>query len=725
MTTHTYRRYLRASVAAAAIILSAPVVAQDTQLEEVVVDGGNVGAEDVSGVGEVDGVVAKRTRTASKTSTPIEEIPQSVSVIGREEIDDQGAQKIDEALRYTAGVFTQPFGPDSDTNWIYIRGFDATQTGVYMDGLQLYGYGFGGFYVDQFGLERIEVLKGAASILYGGSNPGGLVNYVSKRPTFDRQRYVETGVNDAGNVYLGFDVGDVATNNNVSYHINGRIAGGDTYSDYQDGWRGFISPSITWKPDESTSLTILANYSSIDEKHGGGSFLPYDGTVVDRIVDGVNFGRIRPDFNGTDPDRDRYERQQGSIGYEFEHTFDNDWTVRSNVRYTAADINEVSIYPYGWATADTLTLIDFAHDTQANTLLADNSVEGKIETGSVEHTLLAGVDYKRYNIDHVQESAFGATQINPFTGEVFGAIAPRAVYLNQDMTLSSVGIYGQDQMRFGDGWIATFNGRYDWSKLETIDGPTAYSTATTERDRDDGAFSGRAGLAYEFANGMTPYASVATFFNPKIGTLVDGTLFEPEEGEQYEAGVKYRPTWVDGLFTVALFDLTRQNVAVAHPTIPFAQVQTGEIRSRGVELEAKVNVTEDFKVTAALTAYRLEITEDTDATVVGKTPFLVPEVLASASADYTFRDDGAWYDGVTIGGGLRYYGSSWADNQNTLKVPDATLVDAKIGYKKDNWGVDLNVTNLFDKTYVSGCQGSLTCSYGEGRSFKLKAFATW
>ena len=325
----------------------------------------------------------------------------------------------------------------------------------------------------------------------------------------------------------------------------------------------------------------------------------------------------------------------------------------------------------------------------------------------------------------MQESAFGATQINPFTGEVFGAIAPRAVYLNQDMTLSSVGIYGQDQMRFGDGWIATFNGRYDWSKLETIDGPTAYSTATTERDRDDGAFSGRAGLAYEFANGMTPYASVATFFNPKIGTLVDGTLFEPEEGEQYEAGVKYRPTWVDGLFTVALFDLTRQNVAVAHPTIPFAQVQTGEIRSRGVELEAKVNVTEDFKVTAALTAYRLEITEDTDATVVGKTPFLVPEVLASASADYTFRDDGAWYDGVTIGGGLRYYGSSWADNQNTLKVPDATLVDAKIGYKKDNWGVDLNVTNLFDKTYVSGCQGSLTCSYGEGRSFKLKAFATW
>src|SRR5690606_26607 len=153
-------------------------------------------------------------------------------VVGRQEIEDQGAQKADEALRYTAGVFAQPFGPDSDTNWLFIRGFQATATGTYMDGLQLFSHGVGGFYVDSFGLERIEVLKGPASVLYGGSNPGGLVNYVSKRPD-GRQRYIETGVNDAGNVYLGFDVGDTAGDGVVSYRVNGRVAGGNTYSDLQ------------------------------------------------------------------------------------------------------------------------------------------------------------------------------------------------------------------------------------------------------------------------------------------------------------------------------------------------------------------------------------------------------------------------------------------------------------------------------------------------------------
>jgi iron complex outermembrane recepter protein len=182
------------------------------------------------------------------------------------------------------------------------------------------------------------------------------------------------------------------------------------------------------------------------------------------------------------------------------------------------------------------------------------------------------------------------------------------------------------------------------------------------------------------------------------------------------------PTFIDGLFTIAVFDLTRENVP-SNVTL-FTQLQTGEIRSRGFEFEGKVNITEDFNVTAAFTAYDLKIIEDENPALIGNTPFIVPEVMASIWADYTFRGDG-WYDGVAIGGGVRYLGSSWADNENTLKVPSATLVDVKVGYDQPNWGVDLNVTNLFDKTYVASCQTALTCSYGEGRSFKLKAHMTW
>jgi iron complex outermembrane receptor protein len=723
-----FRSFLACGVSAVAWL--SPALAQDngaTVLQEITVQGEGTGQE--AGVGPVNGVVAKKTLTGSKVATDIKEIPQSVSVIGREEIDEQGAQKADEALRYTAGVFAQPFGADSDTNWIYIRGFDATATGTYMDGLQLFSYGFGGFYVDTFGLERIEVLKGPASVLYGGSNPGGLVNYVSKRPTFERKRYVETGVNDAGNVYMGFDVGDVTSDEVVSWRVNGRVAGGDTYSDDQDGWRGFISPSITWQPDEGTRLTILANYTHIDENHGGGSFLPYDGTVRDYVAGGVNYGRIRPDFNPTDTDIDEYKRDQGGIGYEFEHAFDNGWTVRSNARFGAADINEVSVYPFGWvAGTPNLTLIDFGHDSQVRTFLADNQIEGRFETGPVEHTLLAGVDYKYYNLDHVQASTFGLTAIDPFTGEVTGTRGDRAVYLNQEMTQKQVGVYVQDQLRFADGWLVTLNGRYDWVAIDADNRPNAYGTPA-DFSKDDGAASGRAGLAYEFDNGLTPYVSVATFFNPIFETdVLTGRPFDPEEGVQYEAGIKYTPTFIDGLFTLSVFDLTRQNVLTAEaPSAenPFpSSVQTGEVRSRGFEFESKVNITEDWRLTAAVTAYELKVTKDANPALVGKQPFLVPEVMASIWTDYTFRGD-AWYDGVSIGGGVRYVGSSYADRENTLKVPDVTLLDLKVGYSRDNWGVDLNVSNVFDKEYVSGCQGVNVCSYGEGRSVKLKAHASW
>ncbi|MES0199738.1 TonB-dependent siderophore receptor [Mesorhizobium sp. M0011] len=722
--TYRMKALLAASVAAAAMIPPMAALAQSvqtsTQLEPVVV----VGEAGDGATGPVKGVVAKKSRTGSKTATDIKDIPQSVSVVGRQEIDDQGAQKVDEALRYTAGVFAQPFGPDSDTNWLFIRGFQATADGTYMDGLQLFSYAFGGFYVDSFGLERVEVLKGPASVLYGGSNPGGLVNYVSKRPD-GRQRYIETGVNDAGNVYLGFDIGDVDGNGVVSYRVTGKVAGGDTYSDLQNGWRGFISPSITWQPDEQTKLTVLANYSHIDENHNGGSFLPYIGTVTDRIIGGVTYGRIDPDANFTEPSVDLYKREQGSIGYEFEHTFDNQWTVRSNMRLSAASINEVNVYANGWASATQLNRINFGHDTDATTFLSDLQIEGKVETGAVEHTLLAGIDYKYYNIDQVQSSAlFGTTPPIDAFDPIYGApLTPRVSYLNQDLTQKQLGFYAQDQLRFGDGWLVTLNGRYDRGWLDADNRPTYYSASSSTQNQTVGDFSGRAGLAYEFANGVTPYASIATFFNPLIGTDANGNLFKPEEGVQYEVGVKYVPTFVDGLFTLSLFDLTRQNVP-SNVTF-FTQLQTGEVRSRGIELEGKVNVTEDFRLTGAFTAYDIDITKDANPALIGKTPFIVPEVMASASVDYTFR--GGWYDGISIGGGLRYVGSSWADNANNNKVPAVTLADLKLGYDKETWGVDLNITNLFDKTYVSSCQTTTVeaCSYGEGRSFKLKAHTTW
>ncbi len=700
--------------ALSALLLPVSAYAQSTDspivLGPVTVEGSKAADTATS---PVKGYAPSRTATGSKTDTPVEEIPQSVSVVGREEMDDRGAQKVDEALRYTPGVFSQPFGADSDTNWIFIRGFQATQTGVYQDGLQLYSFGFGGQFVDSSTLERIEVLRGASSVLYGGSNPGGLVNYVSKRPGDTPVRSVETGIDQHGNAHLGFDVGG-AVSNTLSYRLTGRIAGGDTATDFANGFRGVISPSFKWSPNGQSTLTVLANYTNIDETHNGGAFLPYIGTVVD-----APFGRIDRTANFTEPGIDTYQRRQASIGYEFEHKFDNDLTFRQNARYGYSYVHEIAVYPYGYnafSAAPTdpnnlLSRINFEHNTKVNTFLIDNQAEAKLQTGPVAHTALAGVDYKYFNMDQVQLSGM-ATPISA-TRPVYGAAqGPRFAYIDQTLTMHQIGVYLQDQMRFGEGFLATLNGRYDHASTDA-DGMPAF-------EGNNGKLSGRAGLAYEFTNGLTPYASVSTFFNPILGSSVTAGVFKPETGHQYEIGVKYRPTWMDGLFTAALFDLTRQNVV----TGPFnAETQLGEVNSRGIELEAKANITANLKATAAFTALDLDIKKDADTTLIGKTPYIVPQTQASVFLDYTFRSK--ILDGVTVGGGVRYVGSSWVDNENTLKVPAATVFDTRIGYKRDNWGVNLSVTNLFDKAYVASCQTRFSCGYAEGRTALLNVNMTW
>ncbi len=682
------------------------------------------GPSTAEATGAVNGYVAKETTAGSKTGTLIQDIPQSVSVVGRQEMDDQGAQKADEALRYTAGVFAQPFGSDTDMNWLYIRGFDATATGIYQDGLQLYSYAFGSFYIDSFELERIEVLKGPASVLYGGSNPGGIINYVSKRPTGERLRYLETGVNDAGNAYVGIDIGDHASPA-LDYRVTARIAGGDTYSDLQDGFRGFVSPTLRWS-DDNTSFTLLSNYTHVDENHGGGSFLPYIGTVV-----AAPFGRIPRDANYTEPGLDTYEREQGSVGYEFEHKFSNDFIVRQNARYGIANVKEHQLYPNGYVGGDPSTgmldRVNFSHDTTVSTFLLDNQVQLRARDRFFDHTVLAGVDYKYFNIDQVQASAlYGTTTPISVLDPVYGL--PQTVpvsYINQDLTQQQLGTYVQDQIRFGGGWLVTLNGRYDWVSTEAHDGPTYWAPSqNSSKSSNDGQASGRAGIAYEFANGVTPYASAATFFNPVIGTDPGtGNFYVPETGDQYEVGFKYVPKFFDAIITASLFDITRQNVLTPKPGNPYAQFQLGEVRSRGFEFEAKANVTDNLRLTTAFTAMDLEITKDPKAEIVGHRPYIVPEVMASAFLDYKFRDP--VLKGVSIGGGVRYLGSTYADLENTLKVPDVTLFDARIGYDWNNWGIDLNVTNVFDKDFVASCQGENVCSYGEGRVIKIKSHVNW
>nr|WP_262269197.1 TonB-dependent siderophore receptor [Microvirga sp. HBU65207] len=681
-------------------------------LETVTVEG-----QGGSATGPVNGYVPTRTATGSKTDTPIEEIPQSVSVIGREELEDRQVQKVDEALRYTAGVFAQPYGLDSDTDWFFIRGFDAGQTGVFLNNLPLYQYGFGGFYIDPFVLERIEVLKGPSAALYGGSSIGGIVNLISKRPTTEPLRYVETGVNSWGNGYAAFDFGGALDKDRIwSYRLTGKMSGGGWETEKADDFRGVIAPALTFRPDAGTEVTVLASYQQMDLMHTGG-FLPYVGTVVP-----APFGRISRRFYYSEPDIDLYRREQAMIGYEFEHAVDDVWTLRQNFRYAHTDSKERGPYPFGYiggapAGPDFLLFrVGFNHHTVVNTLSLDNQAEAKFGTGPLDHTLLLGLDYKYYNIDQIQASGGGTpiSPVNPLYGAPQGPTVP---YLDQDLTMNQVGFYAQDQIRYG-AWIATLNGRYDHVSTKSTDtvGAANYSD-------EAGEFSGRVGLGYELANGMTPYIAVSRTFNPVIGADFFGQSFAPETGRQVEVGLKYKPAFADALITASLFDLTRQNVNTTDPEHSFFEVQLGEVRSRGFELEAQANITSGLKAIAAFTAYDIEITEDTNPLLIGNRPNVVPEILASGWLDYTVQDGS--FKGLGFGAGVRYVGFSYADNENTLKVPAATVFDAAIRYTRDNFTVALNVNNLFDNEYVSSCDTQYTCNYGAGRVATLKASYKW
>ncbi len=469
---------------------------------------------------------------------------------------------------------------------------------------------------------------------------------------------------------------------------------------------------------------MLASYQHMDLMHTGG-FLPYVGTVVP-----ASFGRISRRFYYSEPDIDLYRRDQTMVGYEFEHALNDIWTIRQNFRYAYTDSRERGPYPYGYLDPVTgfpvstptgpnnlLYRIGFQHHTVVNTASLDNQAEAKFDTGPLSHKLLLGLDYKYYNIDHIQESGGGTplSATNPIYGTPQGPTVP---YLDQNLTMNQVGFYAQDQIRFGTGWIATLNGRYDYVTTKSTD-----TVGNANFDDTAGEFSGRLGLGYEFANGMTPYVALSRSFNPVIGSDFSGNAFAPEIGRQFEVGLKYKPTAFDALITVSLFDLTRQNTLTSDPVNPFFDVQLGEVRSRGFELEGQANITEGLKALAAFTAYDIEITKDTNPLLIGNRPNVVPEIMASGWLDYTVQDGPL--RGLGFGAGVRYVGFSYVDNENTLEVPAATVFDAGIRYTRENFTVALNVNNLFDNEYVSSCDTQFTCNYGAGRVATLKASYKW
>lgn len=690
-------------VASLSTLICAQALAQDatTELNPI-----NVEGQTDSPVGPDDGYIAKNTTTGSKTDTPLKEIPQSVSVITRKQLDDRQPEQLEDSLSYLAGVTPSPWGIDDRFDQCLIRGFDLCTSAIYRDGLPQKVIDFSGFKIEPYGLERIEVLKGPSSVLYGENEAGGMVNAITKRPT-DKPIY--DGFLSYGSfntVEAGLDVGGPIDDAGVwSYRLTGLVRNGEIETDYSRNDRIFVAPALKWQPDAQTSLTILANYQW--DRLTPIQFLP------------AQYGNLPRNFFTGSPDFDRFDANHGSIGYQFSHEFDDHWTVRQNLRYSQQETDYRQLYYGEWLGGPdmindhTMSRTLFTVDETASLFNVDNQAEYKATFGAVENKLLFGLDYNRQSVDGQNGYGEGPPldTLNPDYS--IPVTPPGLIIADRVQTIGQIGLYAQNQSKIADHWVLTLGGRQAW-----VDNTNQDRIGTGSYDQKDHAFTGNVGIGYLFDNGLTPYASYAESFTTNIGQTLANVPFQPSKGKQYEVGVKYEPTFFPGYLTASLFDLRKTNVLTTDPSNPLGQVQTGEVRHRGLEIEANADLAFGLSATAAYTYLDAEIAKGDDA---GNRPARVPEHQASLWANYEVGS--GVLEGLSLGAGVRYIGASFGDNTNTVNVPGHTLVDAALRYKKNGWQAALNVSNLFDKTYYSTCYESgsnpdLSCIYGEGRVIK-------
>ena len=672
-----------------------------TTLAPIIVQGGQENA-----LGPVDGIVATQSATGTKTATPLIETPQSVSVVSAQQVRDQAAKGVGEALRYSPGVVAEEYGgTDSRIDRFMVRGF--ADSNPYLDGLTTNTYyTLLSAKLETYGLERIEVLSGPASSLYGANTPGGLVSAVSKRPTETPLHEFQLQVESPKGVSGAFDLGGPLTDDGtLLYRLTGVARAADTQVDSVDTRNYYLAPAFTWKPDEDTTLTVLPKFQRSDDGVLVQN-LPALGTLYD-----ASFGKIPTDLFIGEPDFNTIARSSQSIGYAFEHRFDDVWTVRQNLRYsnTGTHIEQIGTAGYlpdtteldRWTLGADAILHDFAVDTQ---------MEAKFDTGPVDHTLLAGIDYMRSHSRWYERdgTASPLDVLNPVYGQPF--TVPDVDFATEDH-LRQTGVYVQDQMRF-DNWRISGALRYDWALTRDADLLAEDGTGVENSDRH---LTGRVGVLYLFDNGFAPYASYATSFKPTPGlNATTGEALKPTTGEQYEIGLKYQPPGSDSYFTASLYTIDQENVTSTNPGPPATQTQTGGVRMRGLELSGVADLDNGLKLIANYSLNAGEITSDEDETIRGNRPKDVPRHMANLWLDKTIETGAA--EGLGFGAGLRYVGDRYGDNTNTLKIPGYVLIDAAVHYDYKDWRFALNATNLFDKKYVGTCDGDTFCYYGERRA---------
>ncbi|MBY7729680.1 TonB-dependent siderophore receptor [Vibrio splendidus] len=709
MTTHTRFKYSSLAVAlltafSAQALAEETVTAADSNIETVTIMG------------------KAYRNTATKSALEPEETPQGITVIDEEQLEQRGVKSLNQALRYAPGVVTEQKGASVTMyDTFSIRGFSNNQS--YYDGLVLpflTGWNLQP-QIDPIAIQQVEVFKGPTSVLYGSMPPGGMVNMIAKTPQEDASTKVGVSTGSRNLMEASIDTTGQLGDSDFSYRLVALARKQDSQVDNAEEERYVIAPSLDWQISDRTLINFNLYYQN-DPSMGTNSAMPLE--VLKASDPSVSMG---------DKNWSTFEREVLMLGYKINHQINDNWTFLQNARYTDASLYQENTYHtatnFNPATGS-LIRNAYSTDEESQSFVIDNQVSGRVEISGLEHNLLFGVDYLKLTGDSLYKEFtanagfYGFDAYNPNNDLLDKSQLQENYRESHDITTEQLGLYFQDQVRY-DALVLLAGGRYDMFKASD-DKNSSYPTYDGKEEADHNQFSYRVGALYELDNGISPFVSYATSFEPAAGTDINGNSLKPQLGEQVELGIKYLSPDMSQQVTASYFHITKKDSIAADPSDPTyrSKIQLGEVRSQGMELEGRWFVTEDWDVNASYTYVDMEVTEDANPDLEGTTPIYVPTHAANLWSNYYVY--GGALSGTRFSAGARYMGEMEMDATNTQgKVPSYTVVDLSVGYDLGEASdtlsgatANLLVNNLFNEEYYT-CYDQSNCWFGAEQSVEL------
>lgn len=678
----------------------------------------------VSAAGEeIEIIVKGRRRTgyfipnassATGTNTPILETPFSVQIIPPELIRDRQATQVKENLANVSGVIFNGDGQSRGGEQLIIRGFSGGA--IVRDGFRRGD--IGGVTpptTDIATAERIEVLKGPASIQSGAIEPGGLINLITKKPLKDPFNEIEVQIGSRNQIRPRFDFsGPISPDGSILGRVNGVYETSNNIRNLNQSNQKFVfAPTVTGKLGDNTDLTVSLEY--INGKRGADFGIPAIGNKVanvpiDRII--------------TEP-TDAVTNTAIQIGYNIEHRFSPQLRLKNTFQYSSYqfDFGVVALPTAFDDTTNTVTRVPASQEALLKDYTFQTNLIGDFKTGDINHTLLAGVDYIRRDSRTANRLNRTPSDLDLFNPVYGGLVKPSqsalTPFTDNLVTSDSYGVYLQDQIGITDKFKLLASVRYDTISQNNNNflNPALNDNSTAS------ALNPRVGLVYQITPALSLYGSYSQSFRPNTDRTTTGQVLDPQRGKGYEFGVKSE--LLDGklLATLAYFDITKQNVPVPDPNDPLASLASGEQRSQGIEVDVSGELSPGWKVIAAYANTNGRVTADSDATLIGKKLYGVPDNAFSLWSTYEFQQGDL--KGFGFGAGLNFVGERQGDLDNSFTADSYVTVNAALFYKKDDWRFGLAFKNIGDVKYVETVGNRRSSANFYGDPFTIQATASW